>query len=97
MKELAAKAGFELVNVGIDQMDAFMKEKTQLYTEGAQRLGLGKSRAVVSGRGRGGGTLMVFPCLARLRTIKRGTSFTGLGCLSGSPPPAAPPPARTSP
>jgi tripartite-type tricarboxylate transporter receptor subunit TctC len=42
MKELAAKAGFELVNVGIDQMDAFMKEKTQLYTEGAQRLGLGK-------------------------------------------------------
>jgi hypothetical protein len=23
-------------------MDAFMKEKTQLYTEGAARLGLGK-------------------------------------------------------
>jgi tripartite-type tricarboxylate transporter receptor subunit TctC len=42
MKELAAKSGFELVNVGIDQMDAFMKEKTQLYTEGAARLGLGK-------------------------------------------------------
>ena len=42
MKELAAKAGFELVNVGTEQMDAFMKEKTQLYTEGAQRLGLGK-------------------------------------------------------
>jgi tripartite-type tricarboxylate transporter receptor subunit TctC len=42
MKDLAAKAGFELVNVGTDQMDAFMKEKTQLYTEGAQRLGLGK-------------------------------------------------------
>ena len=27
MKELAAKSGFELVNVGVDQMDAFMKEQ----------------------------------------------------------------------
>lgn len=42
MKELAAKSGFELVNVGVDQMDAFMKEKIGLYTEGAKRLGLGK-------------------------------------------------------
>lgn len=42
MKELAAKNGFELVNVGTDQMDAFMKDKVRLYTEGAQRLGLGK-------------------------------------------------------
>ncbi len=42
MKELAAKSGFELVNVSVDQMDAFMKDKTKLYTEGAQRLGLGK-------------------------------------------------------
>ena len=42
MKELAARNGFELVNVGADQMDAFMKEKTRLYTEGAQRMGLGK-------------------------------------------------------
>ena len=42
MKELAAKSGFELINVGPDQMDTFMKEKTRLYTEGAQRLGLGK-------------------------------------------------------
>lgn len=42
MKELAAKSGFELVNVGLDQMDAFMREKTRLYTEGAQRMGLGK-------------------------------------------------------
>ena len=41
-KELAAKNGFELINVGMDQMDAFMKEKTRLYIEGAQRLGLGK-------------------------------------------------------
>jgi len=42
MKELAAKSGFELVNVGVDQMDGFMKDKTKLYTEGAQRLGLGR-------------------------------------------------------
>jgi len=42
MKDLAAKSGFELVNVGLEQMDSFMKERTQLYTEGAARLGLGK-------------------------------------------------------
>jgi len=42
MKELAAKAGFELVNVGVEEMSAFMAEKTKLYTEGAARLGLGK-------------------------------------------------------
>ena len=42
MKDLAAKAGFELVNVGLDQMDAFMAEKSKLYTEGAARMGLGK-------------------------------------------------------
>ncbi|TMH54298.1 MAG: tripartite tricarboxylate transporter substrate binding protein [Betaproteobacteria bacterium] len=42
MKELAAKSGFELVNIGSDQMDAFMKDKIQLYTEGAKRLNLGK-------------------------------------------------------
>jgi tripartite-type tricarboxylate transporter receptor subunit TctC len=42
MKELAAKNGFELVNVGAEQMDAFMKERTALYIEGAKRLGLDK-------------------------------------------------------
>ena len=42
MKDLAAKSGFELVNVGVAEMDAFMREKTKLYTEGAQRLNLGK-------------------------------------------------------
>ena len=42
MKELAAKSGFELVNVGVNEMDAFMAEKIKLYTEGAARLGLGK-------------------------------------------------------
>ncbi|MBC7434885.1 MAG: tripartite tricarboxylate transporter substrate binding protein [Bdellovibrionales bacterium] len=41
MKELAGKNGFELVNIGPDQMDAFMAEKTKLYTEGAARLKLG--------------------------------------------------------
>ena len=42
MKELAARSGFELVNVGVEQMDTFMKDKTRLYTDGAQMLGLGK-------------------------------------------------------
>ncbi len=42
MKELAARNGFELINIGVEQMDAFMKERTQVYTEGAARLGLGK-------------------------------------------------------
>lgn len=42
MIQLAAKSGFELVNVGSEEMDAFMKEKVKLYTEGAGRLGLGK-------------------------------------------------------
>ncbi len=42
MRELAAKSGFELVNVGVEEMDAFMKDKVRLYTEGAKRLGLGK-------------------------------------------------------
>ena len=42
MKALAAKSGFELVNVGAEQMDAFMKDKIRIYTDGAQALGLGK-------------------------------------------------------
>jgi tripartite-type tricarboxylate transporter receptor subunit TctC len=42
MKELAARSGFELINIGVEQMDAFMNDKVRLYTEGAQRLGLGK-------------------------------------------------------
>ena len=42
MKELAFKSGFELVNVGVDKMDAFMKERTKAYSEVAKRLGLGK-------------------------------------------------------
>ncbi|MGH6611588.1 MAG: tripartite tricarboxylate transporter substrate binding protein [Burkholderiaceae bacterium] len=42
MKELAAKSGFELVNVGVDQMDGFMKERIKIYTEGAKRMGLAK-------------------------------------------------------
>jgi tripartite-type tricarboxylate transporter receptor subunit TctC len=41
MKELAAKSGFELINVGLDQMDGFMQEKAKLYTESAKRLHLG--------------------------------------------------------
>ncbi|HVJ75173.1 MAG TPA: tripartite tricarboxylate transporter substrate binding protein [Casimicrobiaceae bacterium] len=42
MKALADKSGFELINVGTDQMDAFMKDKIRIYTQGAQSLGLGK-------------------------------------------------------
>ena len=42
MKELAAKSGFELINVGVDQMDAFMKDKLRVYGESAKTLNLGK-------------------------------------------------------
>jgi tripartite-type tricarboxylate transporter receptor subunit TctC len=42
MKELAAKSGFELVNVGVDQMDAFMKEKVKVYSDVGKQMGLGK-------------------------------------------------------
>jgi len=42
MKELAARSGFELVNVGVDQMDTFMKERIKVYTEVAKRMGLAK-------------------------------------------------------
>ena len=41
MKELAAKSGFELVDVGVDKMDAFMKDKAKVYTEAGKRMGLG--------------------------------------------------------
>ena len=42
MKDLAAKSGFELVNVGVEQMEPFMADKAKLYTESAKRLNLGK-------------------------------------------------------
>jgi tripartite-type tricarboxylate transporter receptor subunit TctC len=42
MKELAAKSGFELINVGIEQMDTFMKERARVYGETAKMMGLGK-------------------------------------------------------
>jgi len=42
MKELAAKSGFELINVGVDQMEAFMKERARVYGETAKMMGLGK-------------------------------------------------------
>ena len=41
MKELAAKSGFELVDVGVDRMDAFMRERIRVYTEAGKRMGLG--------------------------------------------------------
>lgn len=42
MKELAFKSGFELINVGVEQMDTFMKERARVYTEVAKQMGLGK-------------------------------------------------------
>ena len=42
LKELAATSGFEWVNVGVEQMDAFVKERRALDVEGAKLLGLGK-------------------------------------------------------
>ncbi|PZP99561.1 MAG: C4-dicarboxylate ABC transporter substrate-binding protein [Variovorax paradoxus] len=42
MKELAARNGLELVQVGSEQMPSFMQDKTRLYTESALRLGLGR-------------------------------------------------------
>jgi len=41
MKELAAKAGFELVNVGSDGMEAFMRTRTRVYTDVGKSMGLG--------------------------------------------------------
>ena len=42
MKELAFKSGFELVNVGVDRMEPFMRERTKAYMEVAKRMGLAK-------------------------------------------------------
>ena len=42
MKELAAKSGFELINVGVDKMEPFMKDRIRAYTEVAKRMGLTK-------------------------------------------------------
>jgi tripartite-type tricarboxylate transporter receptor subunit TctC len=44
MKELAAKAGFELVNVGLDGMDAFMRARAKVYTDVGKQMGLGGPR-----------------------------------------------------
>ena len=41
MKELAFRSGFELINVSVDQMEPFMKERAKVYTEAAKRMGLG--------------------------------------------------------
>ncbi len=41
MRELAAKSGFELVHIGVERMDGFMKEKIKVYTEVGKRMGLG--------------------------------------------------------
>ena len=40
MKELAAKSGFELIDVSVDKVDAFMKERMEAYVPVAKRLRL---------------------------------------------------------
>jgi tripartite-type tricarboxylate transporter receptor subunit TctC len=40
MKALAEKNGFELVDIGVDRMDAFMKERAAAYNGVAKRMGL---------------------------------------------------------
>lgn len=42
MQQLAARSGFELVDVGAEQREAFMREKTKVYTEVGRQMGLGK-------------------------------------------------------
>ena len=41
MQQLAAKSGFELVHVGPEQMETFMREKVKVYTEVGKQMGLG--------------------------------------------------------
>jgi tripartite-type tricarboxylate transporter receptor subunit TctC len=41
MQALAARSGFELVNVGTEGMDAFMKERIKTYTAVGKQMGLG--------------------------------------------------------
>jgi tripartite-type tricarboxylate transporter receptor subunit TctC len=42
MKELATKAGFDLIDINIDKVDQFMKERMQAYLPVAKRMGLVK-------------------------------------------------------
>src|SRR5947207_12796908 len=42
MKELAAKSGFELVDVGVDRMESFMNQRVRAYNEAGNGRGLGK-------------------------------------------------------
>jgi tripartite-type tricarboxylate transporter receptor subunit TctC len=41
MKELAARSGFELVNIGPEQMDVFMRDRIRTYSEVGKQMGLG--------------------------------------------------------
>lgn len=42
MQQLAARSGFELINVGPEQMDGFMRDKIKIYTDVGRQMGLGK-------------------------------------------------------
>ncbi len=50
MKELAAKSGFELVNVGVDKMDAFMKERTRSTPKSPSAWGSAAASSGATGR-----------------------------------------------
>jgi len=41
MKELAAKSGFELLSIGPDQMEGFMRDRIRTYSEVGKQMGLG--------------------------------------------------------
>ena len=42
MKDLAAKSGFELIDIGPDRMEAFMRERARVYQQVGRQMGLGK-------------------------------------------------------
>jgi tripartite-type tricarboxylate transporter receptor subunit TctC len=42
MKDLAAKSGFEIVDVGPEKMEAFMRDRVRVYQEVGRQMGLGK-------------------------------------------------------
>lgn len=42
MQQLAARSGFELISIGPERMDAFMRDKIRLYTDVGRQMGLGR-------------------------------------------------------
>lgn len=44
MKEFPAKAGCELVNVGVESMESYMRSRTKIYADVGKRMGLGPAK-----------------------------------------------------